>query len=190
MGRGTAKRTPFTRGGPKFIVALDADLPASVSAEVQQAVDRIVSELRAQTGRDLEIEFVAASSLEDPNIDADFWFGRPPKPRPGYTLLFISALKHVFEQDDSTGAIHRDGIEVWPEAPVSMAMPTEGTVGDLQMLRDGALLFYRSSDDHMRITTIPTITGLYHMPRLKPGWNQREQAWVETARRALRRRLD
>jgi hypothetical protein len=190
MGRGTARRTPFTHGGPKIIIALDGDLSAAVSAEVQEALERILSALRAETGDDVEVEYVAASSLADPNTEADFWFGVAPTARPGFTLLFVSGMQQVFEQSDSTGAIYRDDVEVWPEAPVSMAMPTEGVVGELQLLRDGALLFYRPSDGHMRITTIPTITGLYSLPKLQPGWDQHEQAWIDTARQALARRLN
>src|SRR6185503_12895077 len=97
MGRGTARRTPFTNGGPKIVVALDGDLTAAAAAEVQKTVDRLVADIRAQSGRDVQVEFVAASSLENPNIEADFWFAAAPKPRAGFTLLFVSARNQVFE---------------------------------------------------------------------------------------------
>src|ERR1700716_3419522 len=84
MGRGTARRTPFTRGGPKMIIALDGDLSAALSAEVQEALERILSALRAETGDDVEVEYVAASSLVDPNTEADFWFSVAPTARPGF----------------------------------------------------------------------------------------------------------
>jgi hypothetical protein len=40
-----------------MIIALDGDLSAAVSAEGQEALERILSALRAETGDDVEVDY-------------------------------------------------------------------------------------------------------------------------------------
>jgi len=79
MGRGTGSRKPFTHGGRAVIFAIgDAlfdELRPHALAATQAAVPGI------------PVEIVRASTLTDPNTEADFWFGTPPARRPGFTLL-------------------------------------------------------------------------------------------------------
>jgi hypothetical protein len=91
--------------------------------------------------------------------------------------------QQVFEQNDSTGAICRDGQEVWPEAPVAIATPALGTVGELRLLHNGALLFVAADADgtRTRVTAIPLITGLFAQPRLEPGGSKSDKSWLAVA---------
>ena len=99
----------------------------------------------------------------------------------------MTLSQQVFEQSDSTGAIYRDGKEVWPEAPVTMATPALGIVGELRLLHDGALLFLAGvqDGDRARVTGIPTITGLFAQPKLKPGWRKSDKSWLAAAAQVL-----
>jgi len=179
MGRGVRQRKPFTHGGPALIFAVDDEMIDAL----RPAIERIVSEL----GDEVPYEIVRASELADPNTEADFWLGAPPATRPGFTVLCVTLSQQVFEQNDTTGAIYRDGKEVWPEAPVAMATPALGIVGELRLLHDGALLFVGGIDDgdRARVTGIPMISGLFAQPTLKPGWKKSDKSWLAAAAQVL-----
>jgi hypothetical protein len=179
MGRGVRQRKPFAHGGPAVIFAVDDQVLESVRPEIE----RIVAEL----GHEVPYKIVRASELTDPNTEADFWFGAPPATRPGFTVLCVTLSQQVFEQNDSTGVIYRDGKQLWPEAPVAIATPALGIVGELRLLHDGALLFVAGAQggDQARITGIPTITGLFAKPKLKPGWRKSDRSWLAAAAQVL-----
>jgi hypothetical protein len=176
MGRGTRSRQPLTHGGRAVIFAIE---------------DAIFDELRPQVieaagagfpGRAIEVR--RASELKDPSTEADLWFGSPPPRRPGFALLCETLAGQIFEQQVGSGAIYRDGNEVWPEAPVAIDTPMLDVHGEFRLLHDGAMLF-QAADGRLRITGISLITGLFSHPTLGPLHFPVDSKWFDVAAGAL-----
>ena len=177
MGRGTRPpRKPRALGGDKLIIAVD-----------DMVFDDYTSSRRSREfGADDDVEVVRASSLADPNTQADFWFGKyePTTPACQQIATFMHLGRPcLFEQDRSTGAVYRDGALVWPNAPLAVTNMAGGT--ELRPLTDAALLF--SQGEQVRITTVPDCLIVVRQLRQRPLAPSEALLpdWIDRARRML-----
>jgi len=162
-------RVPFTLGGPRVIVAIDDD-----------AYERflpMVTELIAKIG--LPSTFVRASELESPHTESDLYFGAYVPSRPGCVRLFQTTALEIFEQAPS-GAILRNGRQVWPEAPVATGRPRADVEGELVEGEEAALLFV--TPPRARVTATGPIFVLFQQPKVKAG--AKVPDWLTLARSA------
>jgi hypothetical protein len=167
------RRVPFTLGGPRVIVAIDDD-----------AYERflpVVSQVVADIG--LPFTCVRASELDSPHTESDLYFGAYVPSRPGCVRLFQTTALEIFEQAPS-GAILRDGRQVWPEAPVATGRPRADVEGELVEGEDGALLFVTLP--RLRVTATGPIFVLFQQPTLKFGSKVKVADWLRLARVAQR----
>jgi len=176
MDKATGSRKPFTHGGTAVIFAIDDTLFDELRPHALAAAQAAIP--------GIPVEIVRASTLKDPNTEADFWFGLPPARRPGFTLLCQTQAGEIFEQQLATGAIYRDGKEVWPEAPVAIGTPMLDVHGKFHFLHDGLMLF-QAADGRVRVTGIPLITGLYEHPTLRPPYFPVDSRWFDRAAEVL-----
>ena len=163
------RRIPFTFGGPRVIVAID-----------DAAYERLrpaITELIAEIG--LPLECVRASELARPHTESDLYFGAYVPSRPGCVRLFQTAALETFEQAPS-GAILRDGRQVWPEAPVATGRPRADIDGALVEGEEAALLFV--TPPRVRVTATGPILALFQQPTLKAGAGVPD--WLQLARSA------
>jgi hypothetical protein len=168
MGRGTGSRKPFTHGGTTVIFAID-------DALFDELRPHLLASAQAATPG-IPVEIVRASTLTDPQVESDMWFGPPPAKRPGFTLLCETQARQIFEQ--------QVGTEVWPEAPVAIGTPMLDVHGKFRLLYDGLMLF-QAADGRMRVTGIPLITGLYNLPILRPPYFPIDSSWFDRAPEVL-----
>ena len=177
MGKGSGRRRPFSLGGSELIVAIDDDAFLDLEPEVRRVLTRAP----------LPIQIVRASTLADPDAEADLHFGRysPTTPECQLILEYISAGRiDRFEQDACTGAVYRAGALVWPSAPIETASLNGGS--DLTPGADGVLLFAQGRQS--RVTTIPDVMLVRRQFRTRApasdeaGW---PPDWIEQGRAAL-----
>ena len=182
MGRGASGRKPFSSGGPRLIVAVDDDVSAQARAAIAQTIG----------GHGVEIEIVPAAELSDPNSEADFYFGayKPATPNCERVLQYLEFPGRFvdFEQDQDTGAVYRNGMQVWPTAPIAVKCVSWRPHPELSALslEDWALLF--ADGERIRITTIPDV--LLHIRSFKtraPGRGESIPSdWIARAEQQLK----
>lgn len=166
--RGGAPRVPFTLGGPVVIVAIDDDDFERIPPEV--------NELHGAVGA--PVEYVRASTLANPHLEADFYLRLYVPSHPGCVRLFQTTSLELYEQAPD-GAIFRNGRQVWPEAPVATGRPSANVEGELVQGEDAALLF--CTLPHVRITVTGPLLVLFRQPRLKNDGDVMPD-WLEEAR--------
>lgn len=167
MGKGTGpKARPYTLGGSAVLVAIDDDLFDAQAPTIREVFET----------NQMPFELVRASTLADPNTQADFYFGRyvPTAPDCERVLTCVSDGRFLlFEQDKRSGAVYRGGRLVWPSAPLVVTTFDGG--------RDDALLFAQGRQ--CRITTIPDVILRYRAFTTRaPGPDEViTQDWIERA---------
>jgi hypothetical protein len=85
MGKGSGQRRPFSLGGSELIVAIDDDAYLDLEPEIRRVLTRAP----------LPIQIVRASTLADPDAEADLHFGRysPTTPDCQLILEYIAASR-------------------------------------------------------------------------------------------------
>ena len=161
---GGGRPVPFTLGGPRVIVAIDDD----AYERLLPAITALIAEIG------LPLECVRASELAHPHTESDLYFGAYVPTQAGCVRLFQTAALETFEQAPS-GAILRDGRQVWPEAPVATGRPRADVEGVLVEGEEAALLFV--TPPRVRVTAAGPILVLFQQPTLKasatiPDWLQ------------------
>lgn len=151
---------PFSRGGTAIVFAVDDD----VWDEMQDLPTEV-------DGRPILV--MRSSELGDPDVEADFHFGRYVRTTPSCRKILTFAEKPkdapprftVIEQDSATGTIYRGGQMVWAGAPVEVWNPDDDTP-ELAPLRDGVLVF--KDGPRTRVTLLPNVAVVYEQPRTRP----------------------
>lgn len=113
------------------------------------------------------VEYVPASSLEDPNTEADLWIGRYTPSAPGRRLFFQTVSGAVYEFDER-GLIYRSGELVWSEPIADFGIAATNERGVLRIGHEAALLFLGPVDDgwHVRVRVTTPVLLVAHLPRL------------------------
>lgn len=171
MGSGmSGPRTPFSLGGPVFIVAVeDADFRES-DPKLRGTID----------GLGAPYEFVRASELANPHLESDLYLGTYKPSGLGFVRIFQTARLETFEQGPD-GRMFRDGRPLWPEAPVATGRPSANRAGPLAVGQDAALCFWTSG--RLRITLTGPLLFVWRQPKLKSGNAPKD--WMQRARENL-----
>lgn len=134
----------------------------------------------------LRVEYVAASTLADPDRDADLWIGRYQPSAPGRSLFFQTLSGATYETD-SERRVWRAGALVFPGALVDCGVSRTNERGILRTGEPAALLFMAHAEDGWRIRVRVTTPVLLladvpaHAERFAPP-----PRWLSLARQLLR----
>lgn len=171
MGEITKFPGAHRSNGRRVVVAIDDALFAMLPA----------SELQSDG---LAVIYVPASSLADPNTDADLWLGKYAPSAPGRVLFFQTASGATYEIDEQL-RVWRSGEPVYTEPLADFGTPDTGERGVLRTGQRAALLFLTRLGDgwHARIRlTTPVV--LCSRPPEVGGRRPVPSGWLALARRS------
>lgn len=145
---------PQTAKGHRLLVAVEDELFPFLSTTTFITDEHIV-------------EYVPASSLQDPDSEADIWLGRYVPSAPGRKLFFQTLSGAVYESDGS-GLVWRGGELVWTEPLADFGVADTSERGLLRTGHPAALLFLAPVDDgwHARVRVTSPVLLVAHPPRL------------------------
>jgi hypothetical protein len=158
---------------PRLLVAVDDPLYA------------MLPDPRSFEADGVRVTYVPASSLADPDRDADLWIGRYEPSAPGRRLLFQTMSGATYEGDERR-RVWRGGELVHPGALLDFGVPATNERGTLRSGESAALLFMTPRDDgwHLRIRVTSPVLLVAHLPapadRFAPP-----PRWLKLARRLL-----
>ncbi len=134
IGTGQCGRTD----GERILVAVEDELFA------------LLPEPHSFVTNGTRVVYVSASTLRDPNSEADLWLGRYTPSMPGRSLLFQTVSGATYETDQER-RVWRDGELVFAGALVDCGVPATNERGILRTGHAAALLFVASGADGWRL---------------------------------------
>jgi hypothetical protein len=159
--------------GPRVIVAVDDALYA------------MLPEPRSFEANGARIVYVPASSLGDPDREADLWIGRYTPSAPDRRLLFQTVSGATYETDGRR-RVWRSGALVHPGALVDCGVPRTDERGVIRRGEPAALLFMSGDRDgwHLRVRVTTPVLIVARIPASAEPFAPPPR-WLRLARRLL-----
>lgn len=152
---------------------------------VEDALFEFLPEPRFFDAKDVRVEYVAASSLTDPETDADLWIGRYMPSAPGRSLMFQTTSGATYETDGER-RVWRRGQLVFPGTLIDFGVPGTNERGTLRTGHEAALLFVAPQELgwHVRVRVTTPVLLIAHLPPLDAR-APIPRGWLSLARRQL-----
>ena len=167
------------------LIALDDRLGRRVRIAVDDELFQWLPEPRSFEVGGVRVEYVAASTLTDPDREADLWVGRYAPTAPDRSLLFQTSGAQY--EADPLRRVWRAGELVHPGALVDFGVPTTNERGILRSGQPAALLFMSPAEGgwHLRVRVTTPLLLVARLPARADRFAPPPH-WLSLARRLLR----